>query len=1099
VSIFRKFFCIVLVVSTQVWGQTPTAQISGTVRDSSGLVVTGAEIKVTQTATGLVRSIMSASDGDYVLPTLPIGPYLLEISKPGFDKFVQSGIVLQVGSNPTVDVALKVGSVGEQVVVQADAELLETRSTGVGQVVDSKRVLELPLNGRNPTELIFLAGLANVAVNATGNVSSVRNYPTVAISVAGGIANGVGFQLDGTNHNDPFNNLNYPLPFPDALQEFKVETSALPAHYGIHSAAAVNAVTKSGTNDFHGDLFEFLRNGDLNARNFFAPARDTLKRNQFGGVLGGPVKRDSLFFFVAYQGTLQRSDPGQNTAYVPTPDMLRGDFSTIAGPSCNGGKAITLAAAQGFANNQLPVSSLNPAALIIQKRLPATTDPCGKVQFGLRSNSDEHMSVVKMDYQINSRHSIFGRASVSLLDIGTSYDGRNALTVSQDASHFRGAALTLGDTYLIGSNIVSSFRIGATRMDAPKIPDNFAKWQDLGVNASSFLAPTIRLTVSGNGFAIGSGNSIAGAANTGPNYNIVEDISWVKGSHQIGFGANYLFQMLNSHTGINATGVPTFTGQITGLSLADFMVGQAVTWSQGNEGIYYHREHHVGLYVEDTWKATPRLTVNYGLRWEPYFPIYHKYGYFDHFDPGLFTQGVRSQVFVNAPAGLYFPGDPQWISGNGIAPVRYNQFEPRVGLAWATGDGKMTIRAAVGRFSDRPSLFTINNFAQNAPFGNTITLNNVNLSNPWANYPGGVNPLPIGLSKTLAFPSFAQYLTAPATWKPTAVNQWNLSIQRQVGKDWLLTANYIGNNSSHIIAADEDNAAQFLGLGPCTINGVNYNPCSSTANTNQRRPLYLQNPTQGAAFSTLSRLDDGGTGNYQGLFLSASKRLSNGISILANHTYSHCISDLWNAFPGQGGSAITPHNRRAERGNCNGGDQRHVFNLSAVMQAPKLQGRLLRAIASDWQFSPILKLKSAQFFTVTSGVDTALSGTGAQRPDLVNPNPYPANQSVDGWINASAFHATAPGSFSNMGIFNFRGPGLFQLDVALSRTIPISEKRSIQLRGEAFNLPNHLNPGIPVAATNSAAFGRIQSDVSGTSGLSPGNQRIIQMALKYVF
>src|SRR5205823_4823042 len=223
------------------------------------------------------------------------------------------------------------------------------------------------------------------------------------------------------------------------------------------------------------------------------------------------------------------------------------------------------------------------------------------------------------------------------------------------------------------------------------------------------------------------------------------------------------------------------------------------------------------------------------------------------------------------------------------------------------------------------------------------------------------------------------------------------------------------------------------------------------------------------------------------------KRLSDGISILANHTYSHCISDLWNAFPGQGGSAITPHNRRAERGNCNGGDQRHVFNLSAVMQTPKFQGKLLRVIASNWQFSPILKLKSSQFFTVTSGVDTALSGTGAQRPDLINPDPYPSNQSVDGWINASAFRATAPGTYSNVGMFNLKGPGVFQFDVALSRTFPIWEKRSIQLRGEAFNLPNHLNPGLPVSATNSAVFGKILNDISGTSGLSSGDQRIVQV------
>src|ERR1700736_5912437 len=278
------------VTSTVTWAQS-TAQVNGTIRDSSGLAVPEAEVKVTQTATGAVRTANTGADGAYVLTNLPIGPYMLEISKNGFSKYVQSGILLQVDSNPTIDAALKVGPVTEQIHVQADAALVETHSTGVGQVVDSQRVVEMPLNGRNATELIFLAGMATTATGS-GSINSVRNYPTVLIAVAGGLAGGTTYLLDGANHNDAHNNLNLPLPFPDALQEFKVETSALPAQYGIHSAATVNAVTKSGTNELHGDLFEFLRNGDLNARNFFASSRDALKRNQYGGTVGGPVRKD---------------------------------------------------------------------------------------------------------------------------------------------------------------------------------------------------------------------------------------------------------------------------------------------------------------------------------------------------------------------------------------------------------------------------------------------------------------------------------------------------------------------------------------------------------------------------------------------------------------------------------------------------------------------------------------------------------------------------------------------------------------------------------------------------------------------------------------
>src|SRR3974390_3172019 len=246
-SLFRRIVLGVLCMSAAVWAQT--AQINGTVRDATGAAIPGASVKATQTATGVARTTASGADGGYVLPNMPVGPYLLEVTKEGFSKYVQTGIVLQVDSNPTIDIALKVGAVSEQVTVEANAAQVETRSTGVGQVVDNQRVSEMPLNGRQPIELVFLAGMASAP--GAGAINTVRNYPTVVVSVAGGQGNGVGYQLDGAMYQDPYNNLSLPLPFPDALQEFKVETSALPAQYGFHAAAAVNAVTKSRNNAFH--------------------------------------------------------------------------------------------------------------------------------------------------------------------------------------------------------------------------------------------------------------------------------------------------------------------------------------------------------------------------------------------------------------------------------------------------------------------------------------------------------------------------------------------------------------------------------------------------------------------------------------------------------------------------------------------------------------------------------------------------------------------------------------------------------------------------------------------------------------------------------
>ena len=1118
-AVARFAFCLII-MAPAVWAQGSTAQVNGTVKDSSGSSVPGAELKATQTATGAVRTATSGPDGAYVFPNLPIGPYTLEVTRAGFSRFVQTGILLQVDSNPTVDATLTVGAVTEQVTVQADAALVETHSTGVGTVVDQQRVVELPLNGRNPTELIFLAGMANVGnpgAAAVGTISSVRNYPTVVVSVAGGIGNGNTYLLDGANHNDAINNLNLPLPFPDALQEFKVETSALPAEYGLHSAAAINAVTKSGTNAYHGDAFEFLRNGDFNARDFFATARDTLKRNQFGATIGGPALprfRNKLFFFAGYQGTVQKSSPPSTVAFVPTAAMLSGDFTAFTAPACNGGVQKNLSASLGFTNNTIAPSLLNQAALNIDSHLPVATNPCGKVIFGLLADSTENVGVTKIDYQKSDKDSFFGRFTVSNLDQPTTYNGTNALTVNTSKVHDRVYSLALGNTYLISPNIVSSFRVGANRTELPKIPDNFASWQSLGVNATSILANNPRITISGNGFAVGGGNDILNIPNTGPNPNIAEDISWVKGAHQFGFGGNYIHTEMNLQSGINATGLMTFNGSVTGLPLTDFLLGDAVSWAQGNPNFFYNRQNYIGLYAQDSWKLTPRLTLSYGVRWEPYFPIYSKYGLYDQFNAANFANNVHSSVYVNSPAGEIFPGDTQWTSGNNISNRVWDKFVPRFGMVWdPNGNGRTIVRAAYGMFTDRSNIYSLTAYGQDAPYGDVITLGNVNLSSPWANYPGG-NPLPIQINKNEPFFVASPYVTTPSDFKPTYLHQWNLSLQRQVGSDWLLTANYLGNSTIHLMTAAELNPAVFMGLVPCTLpNGptgalatTTYPTCSTTANTNARRLLNTQNPAQGQFYSVVAGVDSGGTADYEALFLSTQKRFSHGTSVLANYTWSHCISDLWNVFTGNNGtSGVTPGNRRNDRGNCSISDQRQVFNLSAVAQTPRFSNHALRMIASDWQVSSIITAKSAQFFTVTTGVDNALNGESAiQRPNLVNPNPYPANQSVTNWISASAFAAPAPGTIGNLGISNMKGPGIFQFDMNLSRTFHVREKQTLQLRGEAFNVLNHLNPSVPgstpgTVTTNAANFGQILSDISGTQGLSAGDPRIVQLALKYVF
>jgi len=1109
--------CALCLVTLVAWGQGTTAQINGTIKDSTGLAISGAAVQATQTATGLVRSATSGQDGSYILPNLPVGPYLLEISKPGFSKYVQSGILLQVDSSPAVDAVLKVGAVTEQVIVQANAGLLEERASGVGTVVDNQRVEEMPINGRNVTELIFLAGISTIGGANGGFLNSNRNYPTVMISVAGGIANWTAYNWDGEVHNDAYNSLNLPLPFPDALQEFKVESSALQAQYGQHASANVNVVTKSGTNESHGDAFEFLRNNELNSRDFFAPTRDTLKRNQFGGTLGGPVRKDKLFFFAGYQTTILHTTPTSNIAYIPTAATLAGDFTTFASPACNSGRQFTLSAAAGFANNQISPALFSPVALKIASILPtADANQCGKVTYGLPGGQNENMGVAKLDWQKSVKHSLYVRPFGTNLDTPSTYDGKEALTSYAYHMNFRVYSLAAGDTYLVGTNMVNSFRVGVNRSNAIKIPDNPGySWEEFGANVPYQPTPNPRFTISGgNGFSFESSAAVT-TDHGGPNFNISDDYSWIRGAHQIGYGVTYDHEILNYGSGTNAGGTMTFNGTAVGLGMADFLLGDAATFTQGNyQSVLYGLQNYVGIYAQDSWKATSRLTINYGVRWEPFFAFTNKHGYLDHFDPTLFAENVHSTVYPNAPAGLIFPGDPQWTpDSHSMANNRYNVFLPRLGLVWdPTGGGKTIVRASVGMFTDRGALYSMSAMGQDAPYGTAISLTNVPLANPWANYPGG-NPLPYILSPTSIFPQFASYVTAPFNWKPTWVNQFNFAIQRQLGTDWLVTANYVGNTVSHLITENQINPALFLGLGPCTLPNASYSTCSTTNNTNFRRPLYLQSPSQGQYYGEVSVIDPGGTESYNALYLQLQRRLNRGLTVLSNYTWSHCISDLWNGNPGNGGaSSVTPGNIRDDRGNCAPGDQRQLFNLSVVYQTPNFANRMLQRVFGGWQFAPIMNIKSAQFYTVTTGVDTALNGEGSQRATLApGVSPYVTNHNACtnapcvAWNNPAAFLIPAAGTLGTLSNNSLKGPGIFQFDMAFSRTFAIRERKTLQIRGEAFNLPNHLNPAAPAPTTNSGTSNNITSDISGTNGLQgstglpDGDYRVIQLALKFAF
>ncbi len=768
--------------------------------DPAGAAIPNAEIKATQTDTGLVRTATSSTDGTYVLTNLPIGPYRLEVTKQGFSSYVQTGIVLQVATNPTVNVSLKLGTVSESVQVESNATLVETQTTSVGGLVDNRRIVELPLNGRNPVELIQLTGAA-----IPGGANGTAGFPGgLNISVAGGLLSGVGYSLDGTMYNNLFDAVNLPFPFPDALQEFKVETSTMTAQSGTHAAAAVSAVVKSGTNEYHGDLFEFIRNGDMNARNFNALRRDTLKRNQYGGTLGAPIMKNKLFYFVGYQGTRTRSDPADRTGFVPTAQMLAGDFSacptypaTLKDPT--GGT---------FPGKQIPVSRFSPQALAIAKLLPTSTNPCGQTPFGPVIQSNEYQVVGRVDYQLSDKQQIFGRYMATTFLQPPSYDlSHNLLDSSSGGLDDLAQTFAIGHTYLISPTVVNAFRGSVNRVGVHRFNNDYFSGCDIGVKMTCFVPHQTVVNVTG-GPGIGVGTAIQ-ASFIPTDYTLSDDVNIIRGSHQFAFGfSGYKYQH-SQLANVNSAAAFGFNGIVSGLGMADFLLGQMGSLTQGVPNSTFTYKWGYGLYGQDTWKVSRRLTLNLGLRWEPFLPQGISNGAVYNFSWDNFTKGVKSTVFKNAPAGLIYAGDPGFQGKTGVNN-RLDQFAPRIGVAFdPKGDGKTSIRASFGISYDFPNIQIMSTPTTAPPFGNFVTPPGpLNFADPWSTVAGG-NPFTgtFSLAPNTPFILNGNYVAQQPDAKAPTTDTWNLSVERQFGNSWMVSISYLGTESSHIWVSRQLNPA----------------------------------------------------------------------------------------------------------------------------------------------------------------------------------------------------------------------------------------------------------------------------------------------------
>ena len=1109
---------VLLLATTNAWAQA-TAQINGTVADSSGAVLPGVTVIAIQADTGFRREVVTNDAGSFALLNLPIGPYRLEASLSGFRAYQQIGIVLQVNSNPVIPVTMQIGSLEETVSVEASAPLVETRNPAIGAVIDNEAVEALPLEGRNPVMLVMLAGGAA----DTGAPSSRSMTTSRGIAITGGQPFGVSYQLDGAMHNNVLDGLNLPLPFPDALQEFRVETSSQNAANGRQGSGTVSLVTKAGTNLLHGDLFEFARHHRFNATSPLAavnPATgkrrgDGLVRNQFGGTLGGALVRDRLFFFGAYQGTRATQTPADIVTFIPTAAMLAGDFSTVASAQCRAQGNLTLPAALGFANNRISPAQLSPAALAISRRLPTTTDPCGRIAYSRKTEPREGQPIARIDWQISQNHSLFGRYMLTttfwdpaLLNSDSILSAAGAGAGGRDSSS---QSLAIGDSMVLSNTVVNNIRFTANRTDVHRTNAEMFGPQDVGVNIYTPIPNYMLVSVTG-GFSINTGTETDSwyRPNT---YGFSDDLTMIRGNHQLGFGAAVGISDWKTNSNVRSPGAFSFNGFATGLPLADFMLGSVFEFRQSTPFTLDIKQKYVGLYAQDTWRLSPKVTMNAGLRWEPWFPQQHQQSQIYNFDIKRFQAGQRSTAFPAAPPGLSYPGDQGFPTKAGMYTEWLN-FQPRVGIAWdPKGDGRTSVRAGYGMNSNFIAGEFYFDSAQAPPFGLEQRLINLaprSLDDPWR-VAGRANPYPLSGGSVQQFPPYSLLLMVPYDLETTRVHSWNFGVQQQLGENMGVSASYLGNRLANVWGDVTGNPGVLpAGLAsptsPCTLRnpaapgGTQTYPNCSAAPIDVRREITQANPAAGQYIGYLDWVTDAGWQRYNGMLLSFQRRSSNGITTNVNYTLSECRGLI-----SQGGGPLNvgtgymlpvslinpPANAdalfAADEGAC-ANSPTHIFNLTASIETPQFSSTAARMIASGWRLSGIFRAQSGDALTIVTGADRALTGMQNQRPNQVLDNPY-GDKSVNNWFSPAAFAQPALGTHGNSGRNAYDGPGKRVVDLSIVRAFRISTHR-IEARVEAFNAFNWFRWGNPVNNFSSATFGRI---------LTADDPRVMQFAVKYQF
>jgi hypothetical protein len=1069
---------LALLVASPALAQT--GQINGVIADNTGGVVPGATVKAVEVATGLSRDTVTGVDGRYTFTALRPTTYDITAELTGFRTSQRKGVLLQANENLTVNFAIELGTLAETVTVSGESPTVDVTSATISEVVDSKRIVELPLNGRDAAKLSTL--VAGMVLQQVDQESGKTIPGALRLSTNGTESRQVSFRLDGTSHTDPYFQQNQPFPFPDALQEFSIQTSNYSAAQGNSAGAVVNAVTRSGTNEVHGGTFGYLRDNTFNARNFFSADKDFLKRKQYGGFAGGPIQRNKTFFFVGWQGTDLQNVGTTKTATVPTAEQRAGNFGSVTVRDPLTG--------QPFPNNQIPVSRFDPASVNVLKYMPIPGSD-GRISIPRAIGQQDNQVIMKVDHQLGTKDQLNVRYFFDNFHNDPTYTEGNLLSYSNPtlAAGTRMQNIVGGWTRTISNTLLNEARIGynhtfSRRFPPPGVPS----MQELGVRLPIYPGLASISEINANNF-FNIGDNLE-ASFYRPGIEINDRATWTKGRHNMQFGGELQRYSVEIRNQFRRAGHFMFAGSSTsgtGNTLADFLLGQLSQFDQGTGEYKDYVVNYTSAFFQDDFKVNQRLTLNLGARLESTPPWHELAGRIERFTLADYQNNVHSTVFPQAPRGETFRGDPG-VPEDGTDASVYN-FGPRVGFAWdITGDGKTSLRGGGGAFYDQHRDGESGNGGVNAAPWN-LRLSVTRPAGPFSDpYRGRtdfnlITDGTIGTQQAI-FPGPVLIETLDEHYKTPVTYNFNLTFEREVMQGIMARAAYVGSRNR--------NGRFGVQLNPAiaTI------PGATTGNTDARRQFAADGIGQ-VNLQVQNR-----SSNYNGMQLTLSKRYSHGFQISSTYTLSKVVGDFAGERQLTGGEII-PYFMYQDPALMWGPldqDHRHRFTTSWVWDLPgqNLAGPL-RWVIGGWQWSGVMQYQTGRPFTVTSGTDNSLDGIGNDRAKLTgadyNAVPTTPCSNCVWYFNPAAFAANDLGTFGNVGKGAYYGPSLHNWDMGVSKNFRFNSSSYVQVRVEFFNIFNQVNFDVPnTAVNNPATLGRITR-----TDPSSGDPRILQFGLKFVF